>query len=256
MQEHLFDTLFANQTPSILILISATLFIAGIVKGFLGIGLPAAAMGLLTLVLSPTHAVALLAIPILFTNFSQFIKSQHRADSMKTYWPMALTILLSIFITSFFLSRYPTGLLTITIGAAMVIVALNGLIGWKLRLGPSYSIQIGVGLIAGILGGLSSIWSPPVATYMIARGLEKERFIAATGFVFLVGAAPLSLGLYLGGVLTNAILQQSLLGLLFVMAGFRIGEILRGKISQVYFQKAVLIAFFLIGLRLIAVGIF
>ena len=101
-----------------------------------------------------------------------------------------------------------------------------------------------------------TIWSPPVATYMIARGLEKERFIAATGFVFLVGAAPLSLGLYLGGVLTNAILQQSLLGLLFVMAGFRIGEILRGKISQVYFQKAVLIAFFLIGLRLIAVGIF
>ena len=91
---------------------------------------------------------------------------------------------------------------------------------------------------------------------MIARGLEKERFIAATGFVFLVGAAPLSLGLYLGGVLTNAILQQSLLGLLFVMAGFRIGEILRGKISQVYFQKAVLIAFFMIGLRLIAVGIF
>ena len=256
MQEHLFDTLFANQTPSILILISATLFIAGIVKGFLGIGLPAAAMGLLTLVLSPTHAVALLAIPILLTNFTQFIKSQHRADSMKTYWPMALTILLSIFITSFFLSRYPTSLLTITIGAAMVIVALNGLIGWKLRLGPSYSIKIGVGLVAGILGGLSSIWSPPVATYMIARGLEKERFIAATGFVFLVGAAPLSLGLYLGGVLTNAILQQSLLGLLFVMGGFRIGEILRGKISQVYFQKAVLIAFFLIGLRLIAVGIF
>jgi len=107
MQEHLFNTLFANQTPSILILISATLFIAGIVKGFLGIGLPAAAMGLLTLVLSPTHAVALLAIPILFTNFTQFIKSQHRADSMKTYWPMALTILLSIFITLFFLSRIP-----------------------------------------------------------------------------------------------------------------------------------------------------
>ena len=153
MQEHLFDTLFANQTPSILILISATLFIAGIVKGFLGIGLPAAAMGLLTLVLSPTHAVALLAIPILFTNFTQFIRSQHRVESMKTYWPMALTILLSIFITSFFLSRYPTGLLTITIGVAMVIVALNGLIGWKLRLGPGYSIQIGVGLIAGILGG-------------------------------------------------------------------------------------------------------
>ena len=78
---------------------------------------------------------------------------------------------------------------------------------------------------------------------MIARGLKKHRFIAATGFVFLVGAAPLSLGLYLDGVLTYAIVLQSLLGLLFVMTGFRIGEILQGKTSQVYFQKAVLIAF-------------
>ena len=95
----------------------------------------------------------------------------------------------------------------------MVIIALNGLIGWKLRLGPDYSIQIGVELIARRLGGLSSIWSPPVATTMIVRGLKKHRFIAATGFVFLVGATPLSLGLYLDGVLTYAIILQSLLGL-------------------------------------------
>ena len=143
----------------------------------------------------------------------------------------------------FFLSRYPTGLLTITIGVAMVIIALNGLIRWKLRLGPDYSIQIGVELIARILGRLSSIWSTPVATTMIARGLKKHRFIAATGFVFLVGAAPLSLRRYLDGVLTYAIVQQALLELLFVMAGFRMDEILQGKIYQVYFQKTMLIAF-------------
>lgn len=126
---------------------------------------------------------------------------------------------------------------------AIVIIALNGLIGWKLRLGPCYFIQIGVELIARILGGLNSIWSTPVATTMIARGLKKHQFIAATGFVFLVGAAPLSLALYLDGVLTYAIVQQSLLRLLFVMTGFRIGEILQGQTSKVYFQKAVLIAF-------------
>ena len=37
MQEHLFDTLFANQTPSILILISVTLFVAGIVLSLIHI---------------------------------------------------------------------------------------------------------------------------------------------------------------------------------------------------------------------------
>ncbi|MDG2406011.1 MAG: hypothetical protein P8M25_13985 [Paracoccaceae bacterium] len=137
----------------------------------------------------------------------------------------------------------------------MVVVTLNGLIGFKLTLRAGLFGQLGFGLLAGILGGLSSIWSAPVATYMIARGLEKEHFIAATGFVFMVGSVPLTLGLYLGGALTAAIFQQSVLGLLFAMAGFRIGEILRAKISQVYFQRTVLVPFLLIGLRLITVGI-
>ncbi len=68
----------------------------------------------------------------------------------------------------------------------------------EIRLGPSYSIQIGVGLIAGILGGLSSIWSPPVATYMIARGLEKERFIAGHRFCFLGGGRTALIGALFG----------------------------------------------------------
>ena len=106
MQEHLDDTLFANQTSSILILISVTLIIAGIFKGFFGHRLAGCCDGAFNAGAKPhpTHALALLAIPILFTNFTQFIRSQHRADSMKTYWPMAFIILLSIFIISFFIT--------------------------------------------------------------------------------------------------------------------------------------------------------
>lgn len=109
MQEHLDDTLFANQTPSILILISVTLIIAGILKGFFGHRLAGCCDGAFNAGAQPhpTHALALLAIPILLTNFTQFIRSQHRADSMKTYWPMAFMILLSIFITSFFYHVIP-----------------------------------------------------------------------------------------------------------------------------------------------------
>ena len=37
---------------------------------------------------------------------------------------------------------------------------------------------------AGVLGGLSSIWSPPVAMYLLARNVSKIEFIGATGFYF------------------------------------------------------------------------
>ena len=40
-----------------------------------------------------------------------------------------------------------------------------------------------------------------------------------------------------------------------VLVGFRIGEMLRHRVSQALFRKAVLIAFLLMGLRLIANGL-
>ncbi|MEL0285278.1 MAG: TSUP family transporter, partial [Paracoccaceae bacterium] len=145
---------------------------------------------------------------------------------------------------------------TISIGVAMIIVALNGLIGFKFNIGPGIGWQLGFGIVSGVLGGVSSIWSPPVAMYLIARGIDKERFISATGFLFLVGALPLALGLYFGGILTPQILLQSGFGLVIVLFGFRIGEILRGRVTQAWFEKAVLIAFFFMGVRLVAVGVF
>jgi hypothetical protein len=39
------------------------------------------------------------------------------------------------------------------------------------------------------------------------------------------------------------------------LAGFRVGEMLRGFVSQALFRKLVLIAFLIMGLRLIATGI-
>ena len=256
MNEDIWNILFPSSDITTLIFMLFVFFLSGIVKGFLGIGLPAAAMALLTLVIPPAHAISLLVIPILFTNLTQFSRSKYRVEAIKTYWLFAIAIILSIFLTSLFLSKYPTGLLTISIGVAMVIVSVNGLIGIKVKLSDSRFWQISFGVLSGILGGLSSIWSPTVAIYLIARRVDKDRFISATGFLFLAGAVPLILGLIFGGVLTKEAAMQSIFCLVFVRLGFRVGEIIRNKTSQSGFEKAVLIAFLFMGMRLIFVGSF
>ena len=256
MDVNLLEYIFPSNNLSVLAFMLVTFFLSGIVKGFLGIGLPAAAMALLTLVLEPTYAIALLVLPILFTNLFQFFRSKHRIESFQNYWPMGITILISIFITSLFMSLYPKELLTVSIGIAMVIYALNGLVGLKLKINGGNVLQISFGMISGILGGLSSIWSPPVAMYLIARGLDKERFISASGFLFLVGAAPFAIGLYIGEVLTLQIIAQSIFGLLFVLLGFYFGESVRKRVTQNWFEKALLTAFCIMGVRLIGVGLF
>jgi uncharacterized membrane protein YfcA len=247
--------LLPDMTLFMAISVLIVFFISGTIKGFLGIGLPAAAMAFLTLFMEPRAAISLMVLPILFTNSLQYLRAPEPKETAKEYWMFALAIIVAIFVTSLYINRFPTALLTVSIGFAMVVFSLQLLAGVKLPVTPAPAWQIGVGLFSGVLGGLSSIWSPPVAMYLLARNVDKDKFISATGFLFLAGCLPLFAGLVLAGVVTTASLIQSLMGLVAVLCGFRCGEILRGYVSQRLFRLAVLSAFLIMGLRLIITGL-
>ena len=51
------------------------------------------------------------------------------------------------------------------------------------------------------------------------------------------------------------VIVKSSLGLATTLIGFRVGEIMRERVSQHRFRQIVLVAFLLMGLRLIAVGL-
>jgi uncharacterized membrane protein YfcA len=249
------QALLPSLDPLLIASICGIFIFAGIVKGFLGIGLPAAAMGLLTLIIPPTEAISLLWLPILFSNMFQFGRARNKREIAVTYKWFAAAIFISIFLTSLFINDYPTALLTVAIGIAMVVFSMNLLFGLSLPVGPGRGWQVGVGIVSGVLGGLSSIWSPPVAMYLMARNTPKDMFIGTTGFLFLAGCLPLGAGLVISGLITWSVIVKSLLGLLMTLIGFRIGEILRERVSQDRFRQVVLVAFLIMGGRLIATGL-
>ncbi len=255
MTEYFFQTLVPTEDPYIMLFILFTFLVSGIIKGFLGIGLPAAAMALLTLVMNPKIAISLLTLPIIFTNVLQFAKANDRLKIVKEYKYFSFLLMLTIFLTSIFIASYSNEFLTIAIGVSMVIFSLNQLLGFKIKINSNKIWQILFGIISGVLGGLSSIWSPPVAMYLMARQITKEKFIASSGFLLLSGCFPLAAGLIIAEVFTLETAIKSLIGLIFVLIGFRVGEILRKKISQNIFITFVLIAFLIMGVRLIIIGI-
>ena len=236
-------------------IILAVFLFAGVVKGFLGIGLPAAAMAILTLVIEPTIAISLLTLPIIFTNIMQYASCESPRLIAAKYWLFGVAIMSSIFVTSLFILSFPTAMLTISIGFAMIIFSLTQMFGARMPMGPGHGWHVAVGLFSGTLGGLSSIWSPPVAMYLLTQNVSKDEFIGATGFLFLAGSIPLATGLALAGVLTMTTTLHSLMGLVVVLSGFKIGEWLRGHVPQNIFRQIVLWAFLLMGSRLIIVGL-
>ena len=59
------------------LVVALTFFLAGIVKGVAGMGLPTVAMGVLSATMSPVSAALLLVIPSFVTNFWQLFTGPH-----------------------------------------------------------------------------------------------------------------------------------------------------------------------------------
>ena len=249
------NTLLPSQDIGVTLIILGAFFFAGIIKGFLGIGLPPAVMAVLTLVIETPIAISLLTLPIIFTNLFQYLGCKSRIEIAKKYWLFGVSIMASIFFTSLFIMSVPKSIISVTIGFAMISFSLSQMLGAKILFGASSMWHFAIGVFAGVLGGLSSIWSPPVAMYLLARRVSKDEFIGATGFLFLAGSVPLAIGLGFAGVLTTATILHSLMGLIVVLIGFWVGEWLRGHLQQDSFRQIVLWAFLIMGSRLMVVGL-
>src|SRR5471030_971601 len=103
---------------------------AGFVKGILGQGLPTVAIGLLSLIISPGEAAALVVIPALITNIWQAWFGPSLLPLIRRLWPT----LLASFVGTFVATALGLGLLTpeaAALASKVLVVALicYGLLG-------------------------------------------------------------------------------------------------------------------------------
>lgn len=61
---------------------------AGMIKGMIGLGLPAVSMGLLTIAMSPFQAASLLIVPSMVTNVWQLFAEGHAWAFIRRFWTL------------------------------------------------------------------------------------------------------------------------------------------------------------------------
>jgi len=227
--------------------------LAGTVKGVVGIGLPSASLSMLVQFVDPRVAIAVLLGPMLFSNVWQVYRGGRVGESLKALWPFAVCCMLFTWLAARQVARVAADPLVLLLGCSIVLFAV---VSFLKPLPPvarhlDRTVQIIAGSLAGILGGLTAIWGPPMIMYLLARRPSNDQFVRFTGFLFLVGSAPLLLGYWESGLLTVQLCWISLLMVMPTLIGFSIGEKLRPFLNQSQFRILVLILFAAMGLNLI-----
>lgn len=239
-------------TPTLLVATCAFL-LAGSLKGLTGIGLPTAAIALMTLFLDPRTAIALVLFPMVGSNAWQIYRSGHLARTARTYATMAIVLLLGVGLTAFATQDVPDRGLLAALGIVILIfvgVSWKGLVP-ALPLRHDRSAQIGFGLVAGIIGGMTAGWGAPLAMYLSTKRVDKDEFVRASGFLIFVGSLPLCYAYIKIGFMTGPLAGVSTAMIVPTLLGFTFGEMLRRRLSGDGFRNAILIFFVFLGLNLI-----
>lgn len=235
------------------ILVISVIALGGLVKGVSGIGLPIVTIAGLSTFL-PIHLVlALSAIPIVMTNLWQAVHSGSWMEPLRRFWPMIVCLLAFIFVGARLAVTIDEQMFFAILGSVVVIFTLTTFLKPTLRLSPRAERWGGpvAGALGGLLGGVSTIWGPPMVMYFVMLHLPKDVFVRTVGLIWFSASIPLIIAYVDNGILNAETIPLSLYACIPGMAGLGVGQAIRRRINPETFRKVVLGLLFLIGLNLI-----
>jgi hypothetical protein len=236
--------------------IAVTIFaflLAGLVKGVIGMGLPTISIGLLSLVMQPVEAVALLVVPTLVTNLWQMAAGRNFVTLVYRLWPVMAGVCIGTWVAAFsglgLLTKDSTGLATMALGIALMVYSAFGLA--KIHFTVRRSAEPWLGPIIGVLtGGISAatgVFAIPAIPYLQAIGLDKEDLVQAQGVSFTVSTLALTVVLIGHGTLQISNTSVSFLAVAPALLGMAIGQWVRLRVRPEVFSLCFFLGVFLLG---------
>lgn len=245
---------------TVILAVTGTFLLAGMVKGVIGLGLPTVSLALLTVGFDLPGAMALLLVPSLVTNLWQAVSGGHGRAVLLRIWPFLLMATVTVWVGAAALTRVDLALLTALLGVLLVAYALINLCGVRITIPVRHEAWAGplVGSANGVLTGMTGSFVVPGVMFLQAIGLNRDQLIQAMGMLFTVSTLALGAALQKSDLLT---VEQGLLSagaVLPALVGMMLGQQVRKKLPEQQFRRVFFIALLLLGAYIIvgALGAF
>lgn len=247
-------------TADALFVLMAVLF-GCFVKGALGFGLPLIATPIMMFVLPLPEIVAILVLPIVIANFYQIWLNRVHWRVLQKFWPLIAASTLIMLLGAPIMVFLDGNFLGILIGLMIFLHALlSGLPRSPLQarsLTPETmeKMIIPAGVVSGVLGSLTSIYSFPSLQLMLMMRVTKDNLNLLLGAFLSLGYIALWIGILKTGFPVGNNLTLSALMMIPAVAGQQAGHMARQNISEAAFRHFVHFALACAGLMLMIKGL-
>ena len=252
-----------------IVMVLLTFFLAGLVKGVIGLGLPTISLAIITVAINLETAMALLLAPSLVTNLWQGFAGSSTRYLLSRLWLFLIVTASVVFVGSLLFTLTNQQWLSALLGLLIIIYALSSMFGWRWRTStdvltqsPTKSlikkdakIAIAAGALNGLLTGLTGSFVVPGVMYLQNFGFEKDRFVQAMGLLFSVSTVALAAALWLQDRLPQSLSLISMLAVIPAMLGMPLGQRLARRLTEKRFKELFYITLLLLGAYLVVTSL-
>jgi uncharacterized membrane protein YfcA len=241
------------ETATIIAIVGA-FFLAGAVKGVIGLGLPTVSLALLTVAIDLPSAMALLLVPSVLTNLWQALAGGHLKAVVLRTWPFLAVATGTIWLGALALTRVDLWALSALLGLLLSVYAGLSLAGLRVAVPARHEAWLGplAGAVNGVLTGMTGSFVVPGVLYLQALGLSRDLLIQAMGLLFALSTAALALALGTNGLLSPELGAWSAAAVAPALVGMTLGRRIRRALSEARFRRVFFVALLLLGGYIVA----
>lgn len=221
------------------LIIYATVVIAGLVHGLLGIGFPMVATPIIALVGDVRSAVVLLLLPTLAINLVNVIRGGHWHDSIGRFWPLALFGAVGSLFGTHLLATTNPAPYNLLLGAMILLYLNHHRLGIRLGWIPHHIFAACAlfGFLGGLLAGTVNVMLPALIIFSLELKLKPLVSIQMFNFCFMIGKLSQGVILIHHGLLNPSLAKSSLVLVLLALTALMTGIFFRDRIDPATYRR-------------------
>ena len=227
----------------------AVFLLAGTVKGLVGLGLPTITIALTSMVLPLTEAIALIALPTIFTNVWQAAVGGQFWVILRRQWPLIVPLMIVLCLTVWLIGQKGPSWAFLVLAGVLIVYSGLGLLRIRLHIHADLERLLApvIGVASGFVAGLVGVPIIPLMPYLQGLDIKPSELVQTLGVVLCATSFTLAGSLLFFGLLDGPRAIVSAAAVVPALAGMWVGQQIRLRLSVEQFRLAVLWALLLMG---------
>jgi uncharacterized membrane protein YfcA len=207
-----------------------------------GFGFPALATPAMVLFMDGRTVIGMLILPNFVMDAIQTFRNPGLIDTIKRQAVLSFFSIIGTFMGTWFLVNLSPRTFVLILGAFVLTFVTVNLSKVSFKVAPRWERLCSpfVGLVAGIIGGVTNVPGLPLVLYFYALGMQKAEFVRSVAMTFMIMKGAQFVAAIHFGLMDGRIFGLSVVATILALGTFWLGLKAQDRVDQAAFNKVVL----------------